>query len=120
FSWGLPGKGIAFLQTVKFLGNHPLKIAAGDGVGNFSSKVAFKATVLGLEGCYPARYAYISNDFIANHLDVYLNFFSKRAELHSLTNTPSSVYDQLLAEYGLLGVAAFCIFYLGFFISQHR
>jgi hypothetical protein len=120
FSWGLPGKGIAMLQTVKFLQHHPAKIIAGDGVGNFSSKLAFKATNLNLEGGYPAKYAYISNDFMLNHLDVYLNFFSKRAELHSLTNNPFSVYDQLLAEYGLLGLLAFCIYYLGFFIKQYK
>jgi len=120
FSYGLPGKGIAFLQTLKFLQRHPLKAVAGDGIGNFSSKVAFKAAGLGLAGGYPAKHVYISNDFLANHLDVYLNFFSKKAELHSLTNSPSSVYDQLLAEYGLLGILAFCIFYLGFFIRQRR
>ena len=120
FSYGLPGKGIAFLQTLKFLQRHPLKIAAGDGIGNFSSKAAFKAAGLGLAGGYPAKYAYISNDFISNHLDIYLNFFSKKAELHSLTNSPSSVYDQLLAEYGILGVLAFCIFYLGFFMGQRQ
>ncbi len=120
FSYGLPGKGIAFLQTLNFLQHHPLKMIAGDGIGNFSSKVAFKATGLGLEGGYPAKYIYISNDFISNHLDVYLNFFSKKSELHSLANSPSSVYDQLLAEYGVLGVLAFCIFYLGFFIRQYK
>ncbi len=120
FSYGLPGKGIAFLQTVRFLQSHPVKIIAGDGLGNFSSKLAFKATGLGLEGGYPARYAYINDDFMLNHLDVYLNFFSKKAELHSLTNNPSSVYDQLLAEYGLLGLFIFCVFYLGFFARRYR
>ena len=120
FSYGIPGKGIAFLQTAKFLKLHPLKALAGDGIGNFSSKIAFKATALGLQGGYPVKYAYISGDFMSNHLDVFLNFFSKKVELHSLTNNPSSVYDQLLSEYGILGIAAFCFFYLGFFIRQHR
>jgi len=118
--YGIPGKGMAFMQTLEFLQRHPVKIAAGDGIGNFSSKAAFKAAGLGLAGGYPAKYAYISGDFIANHLDVYLNFFSKKAELHSLTNSPSSVYDQLLAEYGILGLLAFGIFYLGFFARQRR
>jgi len=111
----LPGKAIGLVQTVEFLKAHPAKIATGSGMGNFSSKLAFKATGLEFSGGFPARYTYISNDFLLNHLDVYLNFFSKRRELHSLTNSPFSVYDQLLAEYGLVGLTAFVIFYLGFF-----
>ena len=89
-------------------------------MGNFSSKLAFKATGLDFSGGFPVKYIYISHDFLLNHLDVYLNFFSKRRELHSLTNSPFSVYDQLLAEYGLLGVIAFLIFYLGYFIKHIR
>jgi hypothetical protein len=117
---GLPGKAVSLLQTVKFLQHHPAKIIAGDGMGNFSSKLAFKATGLGFNGGYPAKYAYISNDFLLNHLDVYLNFFSKSSGLHSLTNSPYSVYDQLLAEYGLLGLLVFVVFYLGFFAKHYK
>jgi len=87
-------------------------------MGNFSSKLAFKATGLDFSGGFPAKYVYISRDFLVDHLDVYLNFFSKRRELHSLTNSPFSVYDQLLAEYGLLGIAAFVLFYLGYFAKH--
>jgi len=114
----LPGKIIGSIQTVNFLKTHPAKILAGSGMGNFSSKLAFKATGLDFSGGFPAKYIYISRNFLVNHLDVYLNFFSKRRELHSLTNSPFSVYDQLLAEYGLLGVAAFVIFYLGYFTKR--
>lgn len=114
----LPGKAIGFIQTTKFLKYHPARILTGSGMGNFSSKLAFKATGLNFSGGFPAKYIYISRDFLINHLDVYLNFFSKRRELHSLTNSPFSVYDQLLAEYGLLGVAVFLIFYLGYFIRN--
>ena len=116
---GLPGKAIGMVQTVKFLRQHPVKILVGDGIGNFSSKLAFKATGLGFTGGYPAKYAYISNEFLLNHLDVYLNFFSKRAELHSLTNSPNSVYDQALAEYGLPGLLVLLLFYLGFFAKHY-
>jgi len=111
----IPGKIIGSIQTAKFLKEHPAKILTGGGMGNFSSKLALKATGLGFSGGFPAKYIYISRDFLVNHLDVYLDFFSKRRELHSLTNSPFSVYDQLLAEYGILGVAAFVIFYLGYF-----
>lgn len=117
---GSPGKIISQLQTIKFLEKHPGKILAGDGVGNFSSKLAFKATGLGFAGGYPAKYIYISKDFLLNHLDVYLNFFSKRTGFHSLTNSPYSVYDQLLGEYGLLGLAAFLVFYVWFFARHYK
>jgi hypothetical protein len=117
---GLPGKAIGMVQTVKFLQQHPVKFIVGDGVGNFSSKLAFKATGLGFTGGYPAKYAYISSEFLLNHLDVYLNFFSKRAELHSLTNSPNSVYDQALAEYGLPGLVVLFVFYLGFFAKHYK
>jgi hypothetical protein len=120
FKVTLPGKAIGFIQTLQLIKNHPAKILTGSGMGNFSSKLAFKATGLTFSGGFPAKYIYINRDFLVNHLDIYLNFFSKIRELHSLTNSPFSVYDQLLAEYGLLGLAAFAIFYLGYFFRQIR
>jgi len=120
FKMHLPGKVIGFKQTVNFLKTHPAKILAGSGMGNFSSKLAFKATGLNFSGGFPAKYIYINRDFLVNHLDVYLNFFSKRRELHSLTNSPFSIYDQILGEYGLLGVAVFVIFYLGYFARHFK
>jgi hypothetical protein len=115
FKVTLPGKAIGFIQTLNLIKNNPAEILTGSGMGNFSSKLAFKATGLAFSGGFPTKYIYISRDFLVNHLDVYLNFFSKRRELHSLTNSPFSVYDQLLAEYGLLGLTAFVVFYLGYF-----
>ncbi len=115
-----PGKFTGYVQTISFLLHNPFKIIAGDGIGNFSSKLAFKATGLGFQGSFPEKMVYISRDFLVNHLDIYLNFFSKGAGLHSLSNTPFSVYDQLLAEYGILGVLAFTLFYMGFFAKHYK
>ncbi|WP_295718624.1 hypothetical protein [Mucilaginibacter sp.] len=114
-----PGKIKGFLQTAFFLQKHLNNTITGIGMGNFSSKLAFRATGLGFAGGYPHKFVYINHDFMVNHLDVYLNYFSKRAGLHSLTNSPFSVYDQLLAEYGLIGIAGFFIYYLGFFAKHH-
>lgn len=116
----VPGKAIGFMQTINFLKTHPAKILTGDGTGNFSSKLAFKASGFGYAGGYPKKYTYFSPDFLSNHLDIYLDFFSKKADFHSLTNNPDSVYDQLLAEYGLLGLLAFVIYYLGYFLKHYR
>lgn len=116
----IPGKVTGLLQTFNFYRQHPRKIITGTGMGNFSSKLAFRATGLKFTGGYPAKYVYINPVFLANHLDIYLNFFSKQASMHSLTNSPFSVYDQLLAEYGLLGLVVLFVFYLGFFAKHYR
>ncbi|MDB5154784.1 MAG: hypothetical protein JWR54_3535 [Mucilaginibacter sp.] len=120
FKLSLPGKAIGWLQTLHFLQQHPSKIFTGDGMGNFSSKLAFRASGLGFAGGYPQKFIYLDPDFLSNHLDVYLNFFSKKTDVHSLANNPNSVYDQLLAEYGILGLTAFLIYYLGFFLKRYK
>ncbi len=116
----VPGKLISIFQTLIFFKNNPAKIITGNGIGNFSSKLAFKTTGLGFTGGYPAKYVHINHDFLINHFDLYLNFFSKNAGLQSLTNSPFSVYDQLLGEYGIIGFLAFFIFYLGFFLKDRK
>lgn len=115
----MPGKLLALKQTTSFLKQHPLKLLTGAGIANFSSKLAFRATGLKVAGGYPAAFVYVHPDFLDNHLRLYLDYFSKDAELHSFTNSPNSVYDQLLAEYGLIGLACFVIFYLGYFLRKN-
>jgi hypothetical protein len=111
---------MGWIQTVNLLHQHPVKALIGDGMGNFSSKLAFRVSGLGLAGGYPQKYVYLNPDFLKNHLDIYLNYFSKKTDFHTLSNRPDSVYDQLLAEYGLLGFAAFVICYLGFFLRHYK
>jgi hypothetical protein len=113
-----PGKFIAMKQTWLFLKQHPWKIFTGDGIGNFSSKLAFRVAALKIAGSYPAKYVYINNDFLQNHLVVFLYYFTKQAELHSIANTPDSTYNQLAGEYGLAGFVAFLVFYIGFFMKS--
>lgn len=116
----LPGKLIALQQTRDFFRKHPLKIITGTGIGQFSSKLAFRATGLQLAGGYPAGFIYINKDFRDNHLKLHLDYFSKDTQVHSLMNTPDSVYDQLLAEYGIAGMLCFILFYTGYFIRKHK
>lgn len=116
----LPGKLIAMKQTLAFFRGHPMKIITGNGIGNFSSKLAFRTTGLHIAGGYPARFVYIHNDFKDNHLAVFLNYFSKDAGLHSVIHSPNSVYNQLLGEYGICGLFAFLFFYIGFFLKNRR
>jgi len=120
FNPSRPGKVIGFIQTADFLRSHPDKLIAGDGIGNFSSKLAFRATGLGFAGGFPLHSLYVNKDFLLNHLDLYLNYFSRRTGFHSLINSPYSVYDQMLGEYGVLGLLAFVIYYLWFFARHYR
>lgn len=114
----LPGKIQALQQTFRFFRQHPLKLATGNGMGNFSSKLAFRTTAMNLTGNYPSRYAWIHEDFKQNHLDIYLYYFTSRDDYHSVMNSPNSVYDQLLGEYGLAGIFSFIVLYAGFFARQ--
>jgi hypothetical protein len=114
------GKVESLRYAIAYFRRHPQKIILGDGIGNFSSKLAFRATGLGIAGGYPAKYVYINKDFEANQLAVYLDFFSRDSGLHSVVNTPNSVYLQLFTEYGIVGVALFLLAYVGFFIRHAR
>ena len=113
-----PGKIIAWGQTFDYLTQHPSKMIMGSGIGNFSSKLAFRTTGMKIYGSYSERYKYMNEAFVSNNLDLYLYYFSKEDGLHSLANSPNSVYNQLLCEYGLTGLLGFIIFYLGFFFRQ--
>jgi hypothetical protein len=113
-----PGKLIAVKQTIDFFIKNPAKIITGNGMGNFSSKLAFRATALKIAGGYPSKYQYINISFKENHLALYLFYFIKRAGLHSVINTPDNVYDQLLGEYGLIGLLSFLFFYIAFFLRH--
>lgn len=115
-----PGKIIAWEQIINYFKQHPSKIVTGLGTGNFSSKLAFRTTGLDIAGRYPGNSIYMNRDFISNHLDLYLYYFTKKDEAHSIINSPDSVYGQLLSEYGLIGVSAFFIFYLGFFLKKAK
>jgi O-antigen ligase len=114
----LPGKLVAFQQTFRFLKQHPAKLLTGAGIGNFSSKLAFRATAMNLTGNYPVRFAYINDDFKLNHLDLYAYYFADKDDYHSVVNSPNSTYDQLLSEYGLAGLFSFLIFYIAFFVTK--
>lgn len=117
---GVPGKLIALQQTAHFYMQDPAKILTGTGVGNFSSKLAFRATSMNIAGGYPERFRYINSDFKSNHLDLYLFYFTNKDNLHSIINSPNSAYDQLIGEYGLIGLLSFFGFYLAFFAKKMK
>lgn len=116
----IPGKITAMRQSLHYLLEHPVEIPLGHGMGKFSSKLAFKSSGLSFAGGYPARFVHVDTAFRQNHLDLYSYFFSRHPQFHSVVNSPNSVYDQMTGEYGLTGLAAFGLFYLGFFVKRYR
>jgi O-antigen ligase len=113
--WDLSGRRIAWAELGHFFQHHPARLLLGTGMGNFSSRLALRTTALGVEGAYPVSQQYIHPFFRDNYLFLYLYYHTRDEGQHSVINKPDSVYGQLLAEYGLAGMACFFIFYLAFF-----
>ncbi|MES2329011.1 MAG: hypothetical protein V4539_05365 [Bacteroidota bacterium] len=120
FDWERSGKLIAYKELFSFLKDHKDKIWLGTGIGNFSSRVAFKATALDIAGSYPAKYQYIHPDFMDNHFYIYLHYHSQWQFEHTAANTPDSTYSEILGEYGIAGILLFVIFYCGYFLRRLR
>jgi len=118
YNWKNPGKFIAGKQLCDFFRAHPAKALTGAGVGNFSSRLAFKATLLNIAGRYPAKWKYINPDFLYNHLFLYLYYHSQDQSKHEASNTPDAVYYQVMGEYGILGMIFLLVLYFGFFIRR--
>jgi hypothetical protein len=115
-----PGKLISFAQTYVFLGMNTKHFLFGSGIGNFSSKLAFRTSGENVTGTFPRKYRHVSPEFRYNHLKTYQFYARGPSSLHSVLNFPFSVYNQLLGEYGVIGLLLFAIFYLGYFISRYR
>ncbi|MBS1509604.1 MAG: hypothetical protein JST86_02090 [Bacteroidetes bacterium] len=115
YNWKHPGKWIAALQLVTFFKTHPNKILLGNGVANFSSRLAYKATGLNMAGQYPAKLKYIHPDFLNNHLLVYLHYHALDQSNHEASNTPDAAYFQVAGEYGAAGLIFLAAFFLYFF-----
>ena len=118
--WDLSGRKIAWQELGAFFRDHPGRLPAGAGMGNFSSRLAFKTAALGVDGNYPLQLRYVHPFFRNNYLFIYLYYHSRDQGQHSLINGVDSVYGQLLSEYGLIGVGCFVFFYAAFFLRPIR
>ena len=120
YNWRNPGKLVAAKQLINFFKSHPSKILLGNGVANFSSRIAFKATTLQIGGRYPQRFKYIHPDFQKNHLYEYLFYHARDQSSHVASNTPDSVYFQVLGEYGAVGMGCLLVLYFIFYLRGSR
>ncbi len=118
--WDRSGRWIAWQELVALYKQHPGQLLPGTGMGNFSSRLAFKTAALNIEGGYPQKERYIHPLFRDNYLYIYLYYHSRDEGQHSVINKPDSVYGQLLGEYGLVGIACFFLLYAAFFMKRIR
>ncbi len=107
-------------QTLYYLFERKRNLPFGAGMGNFSSKQAIKSTGLGMQGDYPTKYIYISDDFLLYHLYSLAYVFSLPIGEHSIINMPNSIYNQVAGEYGLIGILCFLLFYIGYILKHFK
>jgi hypothetical protein len=118
FEKDVPFKILSFAETIKYNFSSVSSLLFGAGPGNFSSRAAF--TVSGTYvNWYSESLTYTSKAFEANHLALWTYDFNNPWDNRNNTaNQPFSFYNQLLGEYGFLGLITFLFFYIGFFIKN--
>jgi hypothetical protein len=113
-----PRKLVSFIQTFDYVTESPGNFFFGAGMGNFSSRVAFVADGEYVKW-YPREYLYRSRDFTKNHFSLWnSNLLFDRTQ-KGTSNQPFSVYNQMLGEYGVIGLCVLFIYYLGFFFRNY-
>lgn len=118
--WDHSGRWIAWQELVGHYKKYPGQLLLGAGMGNFSSRLAFKTAALNIEGGYPQKERYIHPLFRDNYLYIYLYYHMRDEGQHSVINKPDSVYGQLLSEYGIAGIVCFFFLYAAFFMKKMR
>jgi hypothetical protein len=114
--WDRSGRWVAWQELWSFLGSHPSRTLLGAGMGNFSSRLAYKTAALDIDGGYPLKQRYISPYFRDAYLYIYLYYHIREGGRHSMINSADGVYSQLLSEYGLAGCLLFLFLYVAFFL----
>ncbi len=116
-----PGKMMSYHQTKDFLLSSVPHFLFGAGMGGFSSKLAFNSSGV-MEGSSLNKYLpkYESSWFSSNHKGIYAYLKTQHVMFHSESNRPFSVYNQLLGEYGVIGIVLFVCFYLWYFLKRIR
>mgnify|MGYP000973869089 CR=1 FL=1 len=104
-----PRKIISFYQTFNYLSESVQNFFIGAGPGNFSSRVGF--TISGTYvSWFPHEFKYISKDFLTNHLSLWNPTILAKYN-DGTANQPFSIFNQLLGEYGIVGMLLFLSYY---------
>ena len=118
FSLNPPRKLISFKETADYTTSTIPRFLMGSGPGNFSSRTTF---VFGGEyvSWLPQQMVYRSEAFANNHFQLWNNEILSIPYNDGTANQPFSVYNQLLGEYGWIGVLIFLIFYTGYYFKYY-
>lgn len=117
-----PGLIISLNQTKDLLFSSPKKLLLGNGIGNFSSRLAFMSAK---EGESSRLFQYIlpqyeHKDFTENHKAIWKYVDYSGVDYHSIKHLPFSGYNHILGEYGVIGLLSFLFFYIGYFAFRWK
>jgi hypothetical protein len=117
------GKAISFIQTYDYLAASPVHFIFGAGIGEFSSQLALRTSdikVVKKSRLFEMLPVYVSPSFRENHYQIFNIIYHMPPAYHSIRHFPHSFANQILGEYGFVGLLLFLIFYLGYFLKQYK
>jgi hypothetical protein len=115
------GKRLSWTETWDYFKSSPQHALIGAGMGNFSSLLALRmAHVYGREHSrfYERMPVYVHPAYRDNHLEILQNIYALPEAYHSTRHMPHSFPNQLVGEYGLIGVLCFLFGYVWFFLKR--
>lgn len=116
-----PGVLISYSQTKDLLLSDWRYFFIGAGTTEFSSRFAFiNSKVVVDSRLLSILPAYESKLFKENHKAIYRYLQYAGDRTHSIIHLPTSGYNQLFGEYGIIGFLGFIFLYLGYFISKRK
>lgn len=119
FTENPPRKIISLFQTLSNWTSGVSEFMYGEGLGRFSSRLAFTA---GGEyvSWFPESQIYRNSAFEENHFKLWNKEALAIPYNDGTANQPFSIYNQFLGEYGLIGIFALFFFYLGSFFKRYK
>jgi len=115
------GKMLSWKQTWAYATAAPAQAIAGAGMGNFSSLLALQmAHIYGRSHSrfYELMPVYVHPDYRANHYGIIRDVYALPDGYHSARHMPHSFANQLIGEYGLIGVLCFLGGYVWYFVRR--
>ena len=114
-----PRKLTSFQQTLAFSSSSYSNFFFGNGIGNFSSRLAYIA------GCeyvswYPPYLVRRSHQFNNNHFQLWNYDILSTPFFDGTANQPFSVFNQFLGEYGFIGTIILLYFYFYSLFKQSK
>lgn len=115
------GKVLSWKQTWDYVTSGPQPALTGAGMGNFSSLLALQmAHIYGRKHSrfYAMLPEYVHPAYRTNHYQIMSDVYALPEGYHSARHMPHSFPNQLLGEYGLLGLLFFVFGYVWYFLKR--